>query len=125
MTEQQITMEATTGFESDGNNDGGNHVVNGDQQNVLNQVPDNSYTMITLYAYERNGKTITVKRKWKVQGDKFAKRQQLDQWFENESNIDPKKSIIDSWMDYNYNHDLDVSYEMFYKKYVQKYGRKR
>ena len=28
-------------------------------------------------------------------------------------------------MDYNANHDLQLSYEMFYKKYVQKYGRKR
>ena len=127
---------STTGFESDcsdcfepesrhnGNNDGGDHVVNGDQQQHQNQVPDNSYTMVKTYTYNRNGKTITVKRKWKVDGDKFAKRQQLDQWFENEANIDPQKSSVVSWMDYRNHHDLDISYEMFYKEYVQKYGQK-
>ena len=40
---------------------------------------DNSYTMVSLYTYEHNGKSITVKRKYKVDGDKFAKRRQLEE----------------------------------------------
>ena len=46
-----------------------------------------------VYTYERNGKTISIKRKWTNFGEKQLKQQELNDYFKNIAELDNTKSI--------------------------------
>ena len=78
-----------------------------------------------VYKYKKNnGKFITVKRSWKNIGEKEAKLKQLNDYFENDANIDRSKTIQALYKDYNSKQTLKISYSMFYKRYVEHFGSK-
>ena len=78
-----------------------------------------------VYKYKKNnGKFITVKRSWKNIGEKEAKLKQLNDYFENDANIDRSKTIQALYKDYNSKQTLKISYSMFYKRYVEHFGAK-
>ena len=78
-----------------------------------------------VYQYNRNGKTITIRRKWTNIGDKQLKQEALSAYFANDADIDRTKSIQTLFKEYNNNHDLKISYSMFYKKYAEHFGPRR
>ena len=78
-----------------------------------------------VYKYERNGKTISVRRKWTNFGDKQLKQEALAEYFANNADIDRTKSIQTLFQEYNNNHELKISYSMFYKKYAEHFGPRR
>ena len=78
-----------------------------------------------VYKYEKNGKTITVRRKWTNYGDKQLKQEALAEYFANIDEIDRTKTIQTLYKEYNNNHDLKISYSMFYKKYAEHFGPRR
>ena len=92
---------------------------NDDEKNDLHLKRDK------VYKYERNGKTISVRRKWTNFGDKQLKQQALAEYFANNADIDRTKSIQTLFQEYNNNHELKISYSMFYKKYAEHFGPKR
>ena len=86
--------------------------------------PDNT-EMIKEYSYVRNGKTITVKRKWSKQPNE--KSDSLNSWFEKkgESLKDYKNIAAAHKAFLEDNQNVGVSYTAFYKRYTKKYGKKK
>ena len=78
-----------------------------------------------VYTYERNGKTISIKRKWTNIGEKQLKQQELNDYFKNIAELDNTKSIQTLFKEYNNNHEHKISYSMFYKRYAEHFGPKR
>ena len=77
------------------------------------------------YTYERNGKKINVKRHWTNTGVRQTKQQELNNYFNNITDLDQSKSVKLLFDEYNDNHELKISYSMFYKKYAEHFGPKR
>ena len=80
---------------------------------------------IKEYSYVRNGKTITVKRKWSKQPNE--KSDSLNSWFEKkgESLKDYKNIAAAHKAFLEDNQNVGVSYTAFYKRYTKKYGKKK
>ena len=80
---------------------------------------------IKEYSYVRNGKTITVKRKWSKQPNE--KSDSLNNWFEKkgESLKDYKNIAAAHKAFLEDNQNVGVSYTAFYKRYTKKYGKKK
>ena len=96
--------------------------------NGANEVSEMSQSHLKrdkVYKYERNGKTISVRRKWTNFGDKQLKQEALAEYFANNADIDRTKSIQTLFQEYNNNHELKISYSMFYKKYAEHFGPRR
>ena len=97
------------------------------EEPVTNTVEQNSEHLKRdkVYQYVRNGKTINIRRKWTNYGDKQLKQEALSEYFANDVDIDRTKSIQTLFKEYNNNHDLKISYSMFYKKYAEHFGSRR
>ena len=85
----------------------------------------NELNRCKVYTYERNGKTISIKRKWTNIGEKQLKQQELNDYFKNITELDNTKSIQALFKEYNNNHEHKISYSMFYKRYAEHFGPKR
>ena len=81
-------------------------------------------TVTREYTYIKNGKTIVVKRKYAVKGDRVIKNSELDNYFKD--NVDEltsrKKKLKDIVEEYNNSHSAHVSYSKFYQKYKDVFG---
>lgn len=75
------------------------------------------------YKYNKNGKTVVVKRKYTVTGDRIIKNSELDNYFkDNVEVLTSKKKLKDIVEEYNKTHSPHVSYSMFYRKYKNVFG---
>ena len=82
-------------------------------------------TRTKTYTYDVNGKTKVIKRTWTNKGVNAAKREQLAQFF-NQHEDELKacgKSIKTLYNEYNAQHDVKVSYSMFYKHFTAKFAK--
>ena len=76
------------------------------------------------YTYIRNGKPIIVKRSYTIEGVNQLKKQELDEWFNNNPNIDTRLPIKTLFNDYNDAHNLKISYTTFQRCYNKHIGKK-
>ena len=92
---------------------------------VNNEVMSDTNQKIKEYSYVRNGKTITVKRKWSKQPNE--KSDSLNSWFEKkgESLKDYKNIAAAHKAFLEDNQNVGVSYTAFYKRYTKIYGKKK
>ena len=76
------------------------------------------------YTYNKNGKSIKIKRKWTTTADNLAKQQAVNKYFEdNIDAIKQAKNIKKVYEDYNANNsDNKVSYNMIYNRYIRLFG---
>lgn len=75
------------------------------------------------YKYNKNGKTVTIKREYTVKGDRKIKSSELDKYFKDNIEIlTGNKKLKDIVEEYNNNHSSHVSYSMFYQKYKNVFG---
>ena len=79
---------------------------------------------VKTYTYNRKGKTVTVKRSWKNMGSKQNKLKELNDYFDNNPDIDPKQTIQSLFKEYNATHDNKISYSTFYTHYAERFGSK-
>lgn len=80
-------------------------------------------TVTKEYKYNKNGKTVVVKRKYTVKGDRIIKNSELDNYFkDNVDVLTGKKKLKDIVEEYNNTHSSHVSYSMFYQKYKNVFG---
>ena len=79
------------------------------------------------YTYNKNGKSIKIKRKWTTTADKLAKQQAVNKYFEdNIDAIKQAKNIKKVYEDYNANNsDNKVSYNMIYNRYIRLFDSKK
>ena len=82
-------------------------------------------TIEKQYVYEKNGKRITIKRKYVNKQNRTLKNNELDEFFKNnaedlKSRI-PLQTILDA---YNNNH-APVSYAKFYSKFKTVFGYRK
>ena len=79
------------------------------------------------YTYNKDGKSVKIKRKWTTTSDKLAKQQAVDKYFEdNLDAIKQAKNIKKVYEDYNANNsDNKVSYNMIYNRYVRLFDSKK
>ena len=79
--------------------------------------------VVKEYTYNKNGKPVTIKRKYTIKGDRITKQNELDEYFKNHAEeIRNGKKLTDVVTDYNNTHELQVSYSMFYQKYKNCFG---
>lgn len=80
-----------------------------------------------VYTYtSANGKVRTIKRKWNVKQDKALQKQELNDYFTNNSDrIQQMKNITAVYEDYNKTHDNKLNYGMIYRKYTSIYKSKK
>ena len=81
-------------------------------------------TKTYVYKYD-NCKSKVIKRTWTNKGVNAAKREQLAQFF-NQHEDELKacgKSIKTLYNEYNAQHDIKVSYSMFYKHFTAKFAK--
>ena len=80
-------------------------------------------TVTREYKYIKNGKTVVVKRKYTIKGDRIIKNSELDNYFkDNVEVLTSKKKLKDIVEEYNNTHSSHVSYSMFYQKYKNVFG---
>ena len=79
------------------------------------------------YTYNKNGKSIKIKRKWTTTADNLAKQQAVNKYFEdNIDAIKQAKNIKKVYEDYNANNsDNKVSYNMIYNRYIRLFDSKK
>ena len=75
------------------------------------------------YNYLKDGKKVCIRRKYKINGVRSAKKNELDEYFKNNTEtIKNSKILKDVLDDYNNEHDHKISYSMFYQKYKTIFG---
>ena len=71
--------------------------------------------IIKIYTYNRNGRKQTVKRVYKIKGEKKAKRVHLEYYFEHDYNNN--LLVKENYRAYNATAVYPISYSMFFTTY--------
>lgn len=75
------------------------------------------------YNYLKDGKKVCIRRKYKINGVRAVKKNELDEYFKNNSETIKNSKILKDVLDaYNDEHDNKISYSMFYQKYKAIFG---
>lgn len=75
------------------------------------------------YNYLKDGKKVCIRRKYKINGVRSAKRNELDEYFKNNTETIKNSKILKDLLDeYNDEHEHKISYSMFYQKYKTIFG---
>ena len=79
-----------------------------------------------IYTYERNGKTVFIRRSWRNNENLTNRRNILNDYFKNnKEDIQNMKSYIDVFNDYNNKNPLHkVSYSTIVNKIHKEFGNK-
>ena len=82
--------------------------------------------VVKQYNYEKDGKTVVIKRSYTVKGTKGKKINELDEYFtKNADSIKNSKKLKDVLDVYNSKHDNKISFSMLYQKYKTVFGNRR
>ena len=78
---------------------------------------DTQKEITKIYTYNRNGRKQTVKRVYKIKGEKKAKRAHLEYYFDHDYN----NNLItkENYRVYNATAEYPISYSMFFTTYKQ------
>jgi hypothetical protein len=78
------------------------------------------------YEYLKDGRKVVIRRKYKINGVRDAKRDELDTYFKNNTEaIRNSKKLKDALTAYNDSHNNKISYSMFYQKYKSIFGLRK
>ena len=82
-------------------------------------------TIEKQYVYEKNGKRITIKRKYVNKQNRTLKNNELDEFFKNNAEDLKSRKTLKTILDpYNNNH-APVSYAKFYSKFKTVFGYRK
>ena len=82
--------------------------------------------VVKEYNYEKDGKTVCIKRSYTVKGTKGKKINELDEYFtKNADSIKASKKLKDVLETYNNEHENKISFSMLYQKYKTMFGNRR
>ena len=75
------------------------------------------------YTYQINGRKVIIKRKYKINGTRNKKSEELKEYFKNNAEaIKSNKKLNEVLETYNKLHDNKISYSMLYQYYKSLFG---
>ena len=78
------------------------------------------------YEYIKDGKTIRIKRSYKIKGTRAKKQSELDEYFKNNAeDIRTSKKLTEVLVDYNQTHKHKICYSTLLNKYHSLFGMRR
>ena len=76
-----------------------------------------------VYNYLKDGKKVSIRRRYTKTGIRNIKRNELDEYFKNNADVIKESKTLDKILEtYNNEHDNKISYSMFYNEYKTIFG---